>query len=107
MVATPDDKLTEQDILRRAASEQERVDHLRQRGFMEAAILRSKEVTELTAIAHVKNVSERIERLQLIYRQRAIDKKRDPLFASSYTVLGWKAHRTTQENRLRRAKPAD
>jgi hypothetical protein len=107
MVATPDDELTEQDILRRAASEQERADLLKRRGFIEAAILRGKEVTELIEIARVTNVSERIDRIRLIYRQRSRDKKRDPLFASSYAVKGWKAHRTTQESRLRRAKSTE
>jgi hypothetical protein len=106
MAAKPDRELTEQDILRRSASEQERYNLLKGRGFSEAAILRAQEVKDLIEIARVINVSERVERLGLIYRQRSRDKKRDPLFASSYAVLGWKGHRTSQENRLRRAKSA-
>jgi hypothetical protein len=104
MVATPDDELTKQGILRRAASEQERADLLKRRGFIEAAILRGREVTEFIEIARVESVSERTKRIRLVYQQRSHDKKRDPLFASSYTVKGWKAHRTKQENRFREAK---
>jgi hypothetical protein len=104
MVAKPDHELTDQDILRRSASEQERYNLLKGRGFVEAAMLRAKEVKDLIEIARTINVSERIKRLGLIYRQRSRDKKRDPLFASSYAVLGWKGRRTSQENRLRRAK---
>jgi T5orf172 domain len=104
MAAKPDHELTNQDILRRSASEQDRYNLLKGRGFVEAAMLRAKEVKDLNEIARTVSVSERIERLSLIYRQRSRDKKRDPLFASSYAVLGWKGRRTTQENRLRRAK---
>ena len=104
MVAKPDHELTDQDILRRSASEQERYNLLKGRGFVEAAMLRANEVKALIEIARTVNASERIERLSLIYRQRSRDKKRDPLFASSYAVLGWKGRRTNHENRLRRAK---
>jgi hypothetical protein len=104
MVATPDHELSVQDILKRAASEQERADLLKKRGFIVAAILRGDEVTELMAVARISNVAKRVERLHLVYRKMAIDKRRDPLFASSYAVKGWKAHRTFQENRLRKVR---
>jgi hypothetical protein len=104
MTATHDDELTEQGILRRASLEQERADLLKRRGFLDAAILRGKEVTELREIARLKSTPERTNRLQILYRQRTIDKRRDPLFASSYAVKGWKAHRTLQENRFLKPK---
>jgi Meiotically up-regulated gene 113 len=106
MTATPDDELTEQGILRRARLEQWRADYLKRRGFLDAAIMRSEEVKELVEIALIKDVPERTRRLQRLYRQRDIKKRRDPLFASSYAVKGWKAHRTAQENRFLRAKSA-
>ena len=90
--------------MRRARLEQERADLLKRRGFLDAAILRGKEVKELIEIARIKYTIERTNRLHILYRQRSIDKKRDPLFASSYAVKGWKSHRTMQENRFLKAK---
>jgi hypothetical protein len=106
MTATPDDELTEQGILRRARLEQERADHLKRRGFLDAAILRGEEVRELIDIARLSNTTERTNRLHIVYPRREIYKSRDPLFASSYAVKGWKAHRTSQENRLLKARSA-
>jgi hypothetical protein len=107
MTATPDEELTEQGIMRRAGFEQERATLLKRLGFVEAAIVRSKEVSELIEIARIKDNCDRIDRLHVLYRQRKIDKNRDPLFASSYTVKGWKSRRTFQENRLLKARSAD
>jgi len=90
--------------LRRASTEQERADQLKGRGFIDAAILRGKEINDLMEISRLTSVSERVARLKFIDRQRVIDKNRDQIFACSFAVKGWKAHRTKQENRLRRAK---